>query len=119
MQLCTIPKPPNQNIHEKVLSDLREDDFRLFAMEYTCNDTDISPSNNLEYYSNTLEHDNEDYDTGINNMFLNNLDPTYYAMQMHNTDVLTHAQMKRLVDADKFFEEQKLEIEGLSEIGTF
>jgi hypothetical protein len=30
-------------------------------------------------------------------MLLNNLDPTFYAMQMQNPDVLTHAQMKRQV----------------------
>jgi hypothetical protein len=40
-------------------------------------------------------------------MFLNNLDPTFYAMQMQNPDVLTHAQMKRQVDANKFIEAQR------------
>jgi hypothetical protein len=39
-------------------------------------------------------------------MFLNNLDPKFYAVQMQNTDVLTHAQMKRQVDANKFIEAQ-------------
>jgi hypothetical protein len=52
-------------------------------------------------------------------MFLNNLDPTFHAMQMQNTDVLTHAQMKRQVEKDKFVQAQKPEIEGLVEIGTF
>jgi hypothetical protein len=37
-------------------------------------------------------------------MFLNNLDPTFYSMQMQNTDVLTNAQMKRQVDKKKFVE---------------
>jgi hypothetical protein len=37
-------------------------------------------------------------------MFLNNLDPTFYAMQMQNPDVLTHAQMKMQVDAKKMVE---------------
>jgi hypothetical protein len=40
-------------------------------------------------------------------------------MQMQNPDVLTHAQMKRQVDADKFIDTQKPEIEGLMEIGAF
>jgi hypothetical protein len=40
-------------------------------------------------------------------MFLNNLDPTFYAMQMKNPDVLTHAQMKRQVDAKKLVEAQR------------
>jgi hypothetical protein len=39
-------------------------------------------------------------------MFINNLDPICYAMQMQNTDVLIHAQMKRQVDANKFVEAQ-------------
>jgi hypothetical protein len=72
------------------LYDPHEDGFKLFAMEYTCNDTDISPSNNLEYYVNTLEHHNENYDPGINGMFFNNLSPTFYAMQIQNPNVLTH-----------------------------
>jgi hypothetical protein len=37
-------------------------------------------------------------------MFLNNLDPTFYAMQMQNPGVLTHAQMKRQVDAKKIID---------------
>jgi hypothetical protein len=37
-------------------------------------------------------------------MFLNNLDPPFDAMHMQNPDVLTHAQMKRQVDANKFIE---------------
>jgi hypothetical protein len=52
-------------------------------------------------------------------MFLNNLDSTLYAMQMQNPDVLTQAQMKRQVDADKFVQAQRPEIEGLQELGTF
>jgi hypothetical protein len=50
---------------------------------------------------------------------LNNLDPTSYAMQMQNPDVLTHAQMKRQVDVDKFIDAQHPEIEGLQGIRTF
>jgi hypothetical protein len=52
-------------------------------------------------------------------MFLNNLDPTYYAMQMRNPNVLTHAQMKRQVDANTFIDAQRPEIEGLMDINTF
>jgi hypothetical protein len=52
-------------------------------------------------------------------MFLNNLAPTFYAMHMQNTDVLTPAQMKRQVDANKSVEAQRLEIDGLMDINTF
>jgi hypothetical protein len=52
-------------------------------MEYTYNDTDNSPSNDLEYYVNTLAHHNEDYDPVIKDMFLNNLDPTFYYLQWY------------------------------------
>jgi hypothetical protein len=52
-------------------------------------------------------------------MFLNNLDPTFYVMQMQNPDVLTHAQMKRQVDANKCVEAQRPEIDGLMDINTF
>jgi hypothetical protein len=52
-------------------------------------------------------------------MFLNNLDPNFYAMQMQNPDVLTHAEMKRQVDANKFVDAQKPEILGLMDINTF
>jgi hypothetical protein len=68
---------------------------------------------------NTLQRSNEDYDPVINDMFLNNLDPTLYIMQMQNPDVLTHAQMKRQVDANEFIEAQRPEIEGLIDINTF
>jgi hypothetical protein len=52
-------------------------------------------------------------------MFLNNLYPTFYAMQMQNPDVLTHTQMKRQVDANKLIDAQKPEISGLMDINTF
>jgi hypothetical protein len=52
-------------------------------------------------------------------MFLNNIDPSFYLMQMQHPDVLSHAQMKIQVDADKFSDAQKPENEGLMEIGTF
>jgi hypothetical protein len=68
---------------------------------------------------NTLQRHKEEFDPGINDMFLNNLDPTFYAMQMQNSDVLTHAQMKRQVNTNKFIEAQRPEIEGLMDINTF
>jgi hypothetical protein len=52
-------------------------------------------------------------------MFLNNLDPKCYAMQMQNPYVLTHAQVKRQVDANKCIDAQRPEIEGLMDINTF
>jgi hypothetical protein len=52
-------------------------------------------------------------------MFLNNLDPTFYAMQMQNIDVITHAQMKRQEDAKTLVEAQRPEIDGLMDINTF
>jgi hypothetical protein len=72
----------------------------------------------MSTYVNSLiniEHCNHDYDPGINAMFLNNLDPTLYAMQMQNSDVLTHAHMKGQVEADTFVEAQTPEIDRLSE----
>jgi hypothetical protein len=56
---------------------------------------------------NTLQRHNEDFDPVINDMFLNKLDPKCYAMQMQNLNVLTHAQMKQQVDANKFIEAQQ------------
>jgi hypothetical protein len=99
------------------LSDLHEEEFKIFAMEY--NTTNTEPDNELDHYMNTLQQSNEDYDPGINDMFLNNPDPTFYAMQMQNPDVLTHAKMKRQVDAKKIIEAQRTEIEGLMDINTF
>jgi hypothetical protein len=76
-----------------VLSDLHEEEFKIFALEY--NTTNTEPDNELDHYVNTLQRSNEDYDPGINDMFLNNLDPTFYAMQMQNPEVLTQTQMKK------------------------
>jgi hypothetical protein len=44
-------------------------------MEY--NTTNDEPDNKIDHYVNTLQRSNEDYDPGINDMFLNNLDPTF------------------------------------------
>jgi hypothetical protein len=99
MQTHSIPKPPKQKAHDMGLSELHEEEFKLFAMEY--NVQDDKPDNELDQYVNTLQRNNEDYEPGINDMFLNNLDPTFYAMQMQNPDVLTYAHMNRQVDAEK------------------
>jgi hypothetical protein len=99
------------------LSDLHHEEFRILALEYNMCDTE--PSSQFDHYVNTLQKHNEDFDPGINDMFLNNLDPIFYAMQMQNPDVLTHAQMKRQVDANKLVEAQRPEIDGLVDINTF
>jgi hypothetical protein len=71
------------------LSDLHHEEFTIFTLEYNTSSTE--PDNKLDHYVNTLQRHNEDFDPGINDMFLNNLDSTFYAMQIQNTDVLTHA----------------------------
>jgi hypothetical protein len=40
-------------------------------------------------------------------------------MQIQNPDVLAHAQMKRKVDANKYIEAQRPDIDGLMDINTF
>jgi hypothetical protein len=92
MQIHSIPKSPKQKAQNMELSDLHDEEFKIFALEYNTSSTE--PNNKLDQYVNTLQWHNEDFDPGINNMFLNNLNPTFYAMQMQNPDVLTHAQMK-------------------------
>jgi hypothetical protein len=104
MQIHSIPKSPQQKAQEMELSDLHHEEFKIFALEYSTYNTE--PTYQFDHYVNILQKHNEDFDPGINNMFLNNLDPTLYAMQMQNHDVLTHAQMKRQVDANKFVEAQ-------------
>jgi hypothetical protein len=118
MQIHSIPKSPKQKAQEMELSYLHHEEFRIFALEY--NTCDTAPSNQVDHYVNTLQKHKEDFDPGINDiMFLNNLDPTFYAMQMQNPDVLTHAQMKRQVDVSKFVEAQRHEIDGIMDINTF
>jgi hypothetical protein len=87
------------------LSDLHHEELKIFALEYNTSSTE--PNNKIDHYVNTLQQHNKDFDPGINDMFLNNLDPTFYAMQMQNPDVLTHTQMKRQVDANKCIEAQR------------
>jgi hypothetical protein len=110
MQMHSIPKSPKQKAQEMELSDLHHGEFKIFALEYNTSSTEPN---------NTLQRHNEDFDPGINGMFLNNLDTKFYAMQMQNPDVLTHAQMKRQVDANKFIEAKILEIEGLMDTKPF
>jgi hypothetical protein len=86
-------------------------------MEY--NTTNNEPDNELDHCVNTLQWSYADYDPKINTMFPNNLDPTFYAMQMQNPDVLTHTQMKRQVYANKFIDAQRPEIERLLDINNF
>jgi hypothetical protein len=117
MQIHSIPKSLNQKAQEMELSDLHHEELKIFALEYNTYNT--QPTNELDQYVNTLKRHNEEFDPGINGMFLNNLDPTLYAMQMQNPDVLTHAQMKRQVDANKFIEAQQPEIDGFMDIDTF
>jgi hypothetical protein len=117
MQIHSIPKSPNQKAQEMELSDLHHEEFKIFALEYNTYNTE--PTNERDHNANTLQRHNEDFDPGINDMFLNNLDPTFYAMQMQNPDVLTRAQIKRQVDANKFVEAQRPKIDGLMDINTF
>jgi hypothetical protein len=117
MQIHSIPKPPTQNAQDMELSDLHHEEFKIFAMEYST--PHHEPHYELDHFVNTLQQHNEDFDPGINNMFLNNIDPTFYAMQMQNPGVLTHAQMKRQVDANKCIDLQRPEISGLMDIDTF
>jgi hypothetical protein len=98
------------------LSDLHHEEFKIFALEYNTSSTE--PNNELDHYVNTIQRHNEDFDPGINGMFLNNLDTAFYAMQMQNPDVITHTQMKRQVDANTFIEAQRPEIEGVMDINT-
>jgi hypothetical protein len=117
MQIHSIPKPPLQKAQDMELSDLHHEEFKIFAMEY--NTRQQEPHNKLDHFVNTLQQHKEEFYPGINDMFLNNLDPTFYAMQMKNPDVLTHTQMKHQVDANKFIDTQRPKISGLMDINTF
>jgi hypothetical protein len=117
MQIHSIPKSQQQNAQEMELYDLHHEEFKISALEYNTYNTE--PTNQFDHYFNTLQKHNKDFDPGINDMFLNTLDPTCYAMQMQNPNVLTHAQMRRQVDPNKFVEAQRPEIDGLMDITTF
>jgi hypothetical protein len=76
MQIHSIPKLPKQKAQEMELSDLHHEEFKIFALEYNTYNTE--PTNELDHYVNTLQRHNEEFDPGINDMFLNNLDPIFY-----------------------------------------
>jgi hypothetical protein len=76
MQIHSIPKSPQQKAQEMELSDLHHEEFKIFALEYNTSNTE--PSNQFDHYVNTLQKHNEDFDPGINDMFLNNSGPTFY-----------------------------------------
>jgi hypothetical protein len=84
-----------QKAEEIELSVLHDEEFKIFALEYNTSNTE--PNNELDHYVNTLQQHNEDFDPGINDAFLYNLDPTFYAMQMQNPDVLTHETQENLL----------------------
>jgi hypothetical protein len=88
MQMHSIPKSPKQKAQEMELSDLYHEEFKIFALEYNTSSTE--PNSEIDHYVSTLQRHNEEFDPGINVMFLNNLDPTFYAMQMQNPGVITH-----------------------------
>jgi hypothetical protein len=85
-------KTTTSKINDMGISNIHGEEFKLFTMEY--NTVDDEPDNDLEHYVKTQHCSNEDYDTGIHDKFINNLDTTFYVMQMQNPEVLTHAQMK-------------------------
>jgi hypothetical protein len=116
--ICKYTPFPNcRNKRHKKWGSLNSIKFKIFAIENNTYNTE--PTNEFDHYVNTLQRHNEDFNPGINDMFLNNLDPTFYAMKMQFPDVITHAQMKRQVDANKFVEVQRPNIDGLMDINTF
>jgi hypothetical protein len=48
MQIHIIPKPPHQMIHDMGLSDLHEEEFKMFSMEYNTDHNSNTPNNDLE-----------------------------------------------------------------------
>jgi hypothetical protein len=73
MQIHSIPKSLKQKTQEMELSDLNHEEFKIFALEHNTYNTE--PTNELDHCATTLQRHNEDFDPGINDMFLNNLDP--------------------------------------------
>jgi hypothetical protein len=90
VQIHSIPKSPNQKAQEIELSDLHHEEFKIFALEYNTYNTEIT--NELDQYVSTLQRHNEDFDPGINDMFLNNLDPTFYAMHTNAKSQCAHTR---------------------------
>jgi hypothetical protein len=58
MQIHSIPKSPKQKAQDMGLSDLHEEEFKIFALEY--NTTHTENNSNLDHYVNKLQHSNED-----------------------------------------------------------
>jgi hypothetical protein len=56
MQIHSIPKPPKQKAQNMGLSDIHEEESKIFAMEY--NATNNEPGNKLDHYVNTLQRSN-------------------------------------------------------------
>jgi hypothetical protein len=52
MQIHSIPKSPKQKAQEMELSDLHHEEFKIFAHEYNTYNTE--PTNEIDYYVNTL-----------------------------------------------------------------
>jgi hypothetical protein len=57
MQIHSIPKSPKQKAQDMGISDLHEEEFKLFALQY--NTTNTKPDNELDQYVNTLQRSNE------------------------------------------------------------
>jgi hypothetical protein len=53
MQMCSIPKQPKQKARDMGVSDLHEEEFRLFATEY--NITSDKSDNKLDHYVKSLQ----------------------------------------------------------------
>jgi hypothetical protein len=73
---CTQFQNHRKKTQDMGLSDLHDKEFKIFALEYNTSSTE--PNNELDHYVNTLQHSNEDYNPGRNDMFLNNPDPTLH-----------------------------------------
>jgi hypothetical protein len=52
MQIHSIPKSPKQKSQDMELSDLHDEEFKIFSLEYNTSSTE--PYNELDHYVNTL-----------------------------------------------------------------
>jgi hypothetical protein len=89
-QMHSIPKSPKQKAQEMELSELHHEEFKIFALEYNISSTE--PTNELKHYVSALQRHNEDFDPGINYMFLNNLDQIFYAMHTNAKSQCAHTR---------------------------
>jgi hypothetical protein len=53
MQIHSIPESPQQKAQEMELSDLHQEELKIFALEY--NTCDTEPTNQFDHYVNTLQ----------------------------------------------------------------